>query len=126
MALVETVFATDPEFNRLRQEDKAAPMRRARNLAVRVLSFEFGNPFGERFIALKLTALVGCPSGELTPARSGAKIGLGLRARGLLDATFDTDLALQPVPIESHRGVRISGELLRLATLVVGVKAETF
>ena len=69
-------------------------------------------------------------SGRTPRRRSGCRrhadgeVGVGLVVAQLLDQALQPDLALQRVPVDRDRAVRVLGELAPLAALPVGVEGD--
>src|SRR4051812_24675357 len=106
-AVVETMRAALPEFDRTRDDAKAAPERRHGNLAVpkpvhHLLKLAF-----ERLSRFDDAALRRHPRGDAALARSREKIARDIGERQLRRGALDLHLPLELAPVKQHRDIRI-------------------
>ena len=121
---MHAVRAALPELDRLGHDAVAAPVVRQRYGLTRVLRLVGGEPRVQLCARGDDTALARSRRADLRALRPRVEIGLGHRARQLLDAALDAHAALEPVPPERRRRERMRSQRARLARVVVRVEAE--
>ncbi len=89
-----------------------------------VLAFDFPVIQFEVFAGFEHAALSRCPCAELTAARALVEVGVRLLVRHPFRSSVDPDLLVQRHPVETQRRMRIGGQLLSLAALIVGEETE--
>src|SRR3954468_4569975 len=112
MALVEPVGAVLPELDRERAYPKPRPVRRARHRHPFEPLGQLGEPRLELLARGERTALRGSPGPELTAARPGGEVRVGLLVGHPLRRSFEPYLRLERIPPEEQR----DGTGERLAT----------
>src|SRR5690606_443879 len=113
-----------PELNSVWNEDEASPVWWTRHVATLETGFELGKPTLESSLIVKFTALHGSPGAELTAARSGGEVGIGLSRTEPGNDAFNTNLPLEWLPVKAHGSHRVTGEFLPLSSFVVGEEAK--
>src|SRR3954469_8090645 len=88
-AVVEPARAALPELDRLGDDEIAAPVRRARDLAAGVAGLDLTTPFLQGWPVGEDLALGGGPGPDLRPGRAGAEIGVRLGLGGPLRPPLD-------------------------------------
>ena len=111
-----------PEFDSLRLQSKARPVRRASDVASIELFLVVGNTLCEILGVLDRLALNRSPGADLTFARAGGEVSVGLIIGNNLDRTLGADLHLERRPMEADGSNRVSAKLASLATLEIRVE----
>src|SRR5215218_2218621 len=121
--VVQPVRPPLPELDRLRPQQVAAPVRRPRDL-VRIARAELDHALLERLVVRQHAALRRRPGAQAAAVRAAGEVGVGLLVGEQLDRALEPDLALERVPVDRYRAVRVRRQLPALAALAVGVEAD--
>ena len=113
-----------PEFDLLRHNTEARPIRRSRHRADGELRGVERDCLLEGESAFERRGLLAGPGADLRHARARGVIGIGLRIRDVLDDAAQPDLALQQFPVEGQRRLRGCCKLETLDAVAVGVEHE--
>src|SRR6266545_6032869 len=121
--VVQPVGAALPEFDRLRHDAVAAPVRWPRRALAVALARLF-HRFFENFPGRYGFALLGSPGREARAERPGGEIVVGVLRADLFHAALDAHLALELRPQEhqARGGARFT--LAALAAAVIGMEHE--
>src|SRR5215212_1819812 len=122
--VVQSVLASLPELDCLGLDPIAAPERRAWDLTPLVLRLERSYPLFQNAPVFDGMALLGSPRPETASWRTTREVGVGLLAGEASGAALDPDLPLQLAPVEQQGARGVRRDLLRLASLVIGVEDE--
>lgn len=121
-AVMHSIRPALPEFDACGIQDISSPTFRTRDFAVLVLLFSVFKQLLEFGAISDGTALGGNERGQLAAARAGMKVLFGSFPVGPGYAPVNKHLAHQDPPVKHKARARIGGQLLSLATGIVGKK----
>ena len=122
-AVVQAAGTALPEFDQAGRDDVATPVRGAGNVQ-RVPGADQGGTGHQVGLAGEDLALVAGPGADAAGVGAGIEVGVGFGFGQLVDAAFDTHLALQFGPEEGEGDVGVQGDGTALAALIVGEEDE--
>lgn len=123
-AVVKAVLASLPEFDFGRREAITAPGAWPFERLIARSSRDRGEFVLEDLSPWNDLTLVRHDGTELTASGSTLKVLIGFGIGGPFDPPLNPDLTFEYVPEKCKRRVRVSGELVALATRAVGVEHE--
>ena len=124
--LVQTARHAAPELDAMRNQPKAGPVRRTRDVLALEARLDVAHARLEITRSLDRPALLRRPRADLAPARAAGEVRIRLLARDRPRTPFDAHLPLERLPVKAHRRLRMRDQLAPLAALVVRVENEAF
>src|SRR5690348_773567 len=126
-ALIQAMHVRIPELDHVRRHPIAAPVRRARNLAVLEFLFTLLDARFQQLAIRQRAGLLGSPCAELAQARTGREINIRFLLAQLFRAALDTHLGgrLQMLPVQRQCDLRMRLDRLRLFAAVIGEEGES-
>ena len=125
LTTMQTTGHALPELDTIGREAKAGPIWRPRNGYTFKAPLELGYTLLEKVLFRDGPTLLRCPGTDLTATCSRGKICVSLMSLDCVDPSFDTDLNLHRLPVETHCSLSVRQELASLTTLEIRVEHET-
>src|SRR6185312_16103278 len=125
-ALVQAELGAVPELDRVRLDQVAAPVRRARHVAAFELALVARHALVEALAAGQVLRLQRGPGADLAAARPRAQVRVGFLRLQLARHALHPHLhaTAQLLPVEAQRHLRVRRQLAALVAVVVGVEAQ--